>query len=77
MSRRSHCFEKLPVGSDAIWRCQQSGKWHYQDIAAKGYVMGSHFTSEEAAREPFSNFNELIGIFANHVAASRRFLSRM
>jgi len=71
------CFEKLPVGYDAIWRCQQSGKWHYQDIAAKGYVMGSHFTSEEAAREPFSNFNELIGIFANHVAASRRFLSRM
>ena len=71
------CFEKLPVGSDAIWRCQQSGKWHYEDIAARGYVMGSHFTSEDAAREPFSNFNELIGIFANHVAASRRFLSRM
>ena len=37
----------------------------------RGYVMGAFLSQEEAERPPFSDWNGLISVFANHVAASR------
>jgi hypothetical protein len=64
-------FEKLPIGQDCIWRCEQSNKWNLAPIKERGYVMGRKFTNLDAARTPYSNWNELIGIFASHLRASR------
>ena len=36
-----------------------------------GYVLGSFLSEEEANKTPFSDWNGLISVFANHVAASR------
>ena len=69
-------FVKLSVGQDAIWRCEQSNKWNMAPIKERGYVMGRHFTDIESAREPYSNWNELIGIFASHLRASREITAR-
>ena len=64
-------FEKLPLSQECIWRCEQSGKWHLAPIKERGWVMGRHFTDVEAARQPYNNWNELIGIFAAHLRANR------
>ena len=36
-----------------------------------GFVYGAFLPVEEAEREPFSDWKGLIGILANHVAATR------
>jgi len=69
-------FDKLPVGENCIWRCEESGKWHLAPIKERGYVMGRHFTDVEAARQPYNNWNELIGIFASHLRANREMALR-
>jgi predicted RNA-binding Zn-ribbon protein involved in translation (DUF1610 family) len=69
-------FEKLSVGQNAIWRCEQSNKWNSAPIKERGYVMGRHFSDIESARAPYSNWNELIGIFASHLRASREITAR-
>ena len=48
-----------------------------KDIQKTGHVMGAHLTDLDAARAPFDNWNEMIGIFANHVAASRSIAARL
>ena len=42
-----------------------------------GYVMGLKLTDLDAARQPYTDFNGLISVFANFVAASKAFLSKM
>jgi hypothetical protein len=42
-----------------------------------GFVMGLRLTDVEAARQPCSDFNGLISVFANFVAASKVLASRM
>ena len=37
----------------------------------RGWVLGSRLTEEEAAKQPFTDFNGFISVFANYVAASR------
>ena len=69
-------FEKLSIGENCIWRCEQSNKWNLAPIKQRGYVMGRHFTDLESAREPYSNWNELIGIFAAHLRAGREVTAR-
>jgi hypothetical protein len=39
--------------------------------------MGLRLTDVQAARQPFSDFNGLISVFANFVAASKVLASRM
>lgn len=51
-----------------------SGKWQWTEFKEKGYFYGSKLKDIEAARAPFSNWNELIGIVANTVAASKAIL---
>ena len=42
-----------------------------------GFAMGLRLTDVEAARQSYSDFNGLISVFANFVAASRALASRM
>ena len=67
------CFQRLPY--TAGWR--MSAIWQFQEIQKIGYVMGAHLTDVDAARAPFEHWNEMIGIFGNHVAASRSIASRL
>ena len=71
-------FQKLPIGQDAIWRIEQSGydKWNLRPILDKGFVMGAHFTDVEGAREPYNNWNEMIGVLANHIRSGQELLER-
>ena len=68
-------FQRLPYTKEADWR--MSSKWDFKEIKEIGYVMGVHLTDVESARAPFENWNEMIGIFANHVAASRSIAARL
>ena len=42
-----------------------------------GYVMGLKLTDLDAARQPYTDFNGLISVFANFVAASKALVSKM
>ena len=69
------CFQRLEFTKAAQYR--MSKKWHFEEIQKIGYVMGAHLTDLEAARAPFENWNEMIGIMGNHVAACRSIVSRL
>jgi hypothetical protein len=47
--------------------------WDDSRQKTRGFVMGSCLTDIESAQQPFTDFNGLISVFANHVAASRAF----
>jgi hypothetical protein len=51
--------------------------WDTSRQKKNGYVMGLKLTDIDDARQPFSDFNGLISVFANYVAASRALTSRM
>ena len=54
-----------------------SPQWRWQEFLQQDSFWGSQFTDVEAANEPFGNWNELIGLIANTVAANRALISRM
>ena len=51
--------------------------WDTSRQKKNGYVLGLKLTNIDDARPLFSDFNELISVFANYVAASRASTSRM
>ena len=53
------------------------GAWDDSEQVKTGFVMGLRLTDVQAARQPFSDFNGLISVFANFVAASKVLASRM
>ena len=73
--------ESVPVGlkemtpsSDIDHRFQ--GNWKWAEFKTRTF-WGAKFTDETAARDPFSNWTELIGLIANTVASNRDLISRM
>ena len=50
-----------------------SSQWAWEEFKTRPF-WGARFTDENAAREPFSNWAELIGLIANTVARSRAML---
>ena len=38
--------------------------------------MGAHFTDVEGARVPYDNWNEMIGVLANHIRSGKELLDR-
>jgi hypothetical protein len=51
--------------------------WDTSRQKKNGYLLGLKLTDIDDARQPFSDFNGLISVFANYVAASRALTSRM
>ena len=51
--------------------------WDTEPQKRKGSVLGNFLPRDTLPREPFSDFNGLISIMANHVAAARAYLSKM
>ena len=68
-------FANHPWRDGIQWRL--SGAWDYQPIKQRGYFVGAFLSKEEATKQPYSNWTELIGLIANCVAAARATLSRM
>jgi hypothetical protein len=48
-----------------------TSEWDESPMKECGYVMGAFLSPVEAERPPFSDWNGLISVMANHVAASR------
>ena len=55
---------------DAIIEHRFSDKWNWTKFRDCGFFMGNRLPDAVAAREPFSNWNELIALIGNTVAAS-------
>ena len=51
--------------------------WDATRQEQNGYVMGLKLTDLDAARQPYTDFNGLISVFANFVAASKALVSKM
>ena len=54
-----------------------SSSWRWAEFKERGVFYGSKFSDDVAAREPFTNWTELIGLLANTIASSRALLSKM
>ena len=52
-----------------------AGKWDFEYQKEHGFY-GANLTDVSAAHEPYSNWIELTGTIANHVACSRAMLRR-
>ena len=53
-----------------------SDKWGWTKFRDCGYFMGNRLPDDVAAREPFSNWNELIALIGNTIAASYGIIRR-
>ena len=54
-----------------------SEQWRWEEFLQKYSFWGSQYTNVNAANQHFNNWNELIGLIANTVAANRALISRM
>ena len=62
-------FVKLPWNSQEEHRL--SDKWEWKHIKQQGYVWGNKLPDSVAARQPFCEWEVLIGLIAQCVASSR------
>jgi len=69
-----YSFRRIP--SDASIEHRFSSNWKYEVYKQQGFFWGSVLSEEAASLPPYSNWNELIGLFANPVAASRAIVKR-
>ena len=67
-------FGHMVLGENALYRIDKNS-WNLEHQQQFGFH-GAQFKDVEAVQTPYSNWNELIGIVANHVAASRAMLRR-
>jgi hypothetical protein len=70
-------WEKMPYNKASHVAYIDPNAWDETMQLNAGFVMGLRLTDVEAARQPFSDFNGLISVFANFVAASKAMASRM
>jgi hypothetical protein len=68
--KASNIWRKIPY-SKANHTAYFTSEWNDKPMLERGYVMGSILPAEDAAHDPFSDWNGLISIMANHIAASR------
>ena len=71
--------EELQAGN--VWReipyttanhqASLTSEWDQTPMEERGFVMGSILSEQEANSVPFSDWNGLISVMANHIAASR------
>ena len=53
-----------------------SANWGWEKFRDNGFFMGNRLPDTAAAREPFSNWNELIALIGNTIAASNAIARR-
>jgi hypothetical protein len=65
-----HVWREIPY-TTANHKASLTSEWDSSPMQERGFVLGSILSVEEASRTPFSDWNGLISVMANHVAASR------
>ena len=63
-------WREMPY-STANHQAHMTSDWDQSPMLERGYVLGSILSEEEASKTPFSDWNGLISVMANHVAACR------
>ena len=74
-------IKKEEIRAESLWQpiafdksrhfASYGSDWDDSPMRERGHVLGAFLPPQEAAREPFSDWNGLIAILSNHVAASR------
>ena len=79
LAREGACreWEKYPYEPNQHKAVVNESAWDTTRLRQNGYVLGLKLTDIDDARQPFSDFNGLISVFANYVAAGRALTSRM
>ena len=79
LAREGACraWMKMPYNPAKHAAPVHRGAWDDSEQLKNGFVMRLRLTDVQAARQPFSDFNGLISVFANFVAASKVLASRM
>ena len=67
-------FRRIPW--DTSIENRFSSNWNYEVYKEQGFFWGSVLSETDANKPPYSNWNELTGLFANAVAPSRAIVQR-
>ena len=73
LKNQSSCrsWEKFPYSAEKHVAYVDPKGWDATVQIERGWVMGSRLTAADTARVPFADFNGLVSVFANYVAASK------
>jgi hypothetical protein len=70
-------FRRIPYDPSRHLYNVDDTVWNTEPMRRNGYVLGNFLPKSTLPREPFSDFNGLISIMANHCAAARAFVSKL
>ena len=73
--RASQVWQKMPYNAQRklAHTATFGSDWNDEPMLTRGYVLGAFLPAEEASKPPFEDWKALIGILANHVAATKAF----
>ena len=73
----SEVFRRIPYDPSKHEYKLDETAWNTEPMRRNGYVVGNFLPKSALPRDPFSDFNGLIAVMANHCAAARAFLSKL